>query len=436
MLDLVLRLFDPSGFTPRARCGDWSGGLVALHVVSDVLIGLAYLAIPLVLLVLVRRRDVPFRGIFILFGVFIVSCGLTHFLDATSFYVPLYRLSGLVLLLTAAASWATVLALIPVVPRALALRTPREWDREVRERRRVEEAAAQRAREQDEVYRRDVADRRRAEEALRELTASLERRVAERTAALEQQARDLRELNRQLVRSNQELDDFAHIASHDLKEPLRGIANYSQFLLEDYGDQFDAEGRHKLETLGQLSRRMSALIDSLHQFSRLGRVELGVAATDLGEVVAGVLEGLRITLEERQVEVRIPRPLPVVPCDRVRVGEIFHNLIVNAVKYNDKPQRWVEIGVTAPARPGGPDVFYIRDNGIGIRERHLEAVFQMFKRLHARDVYGGGTGVGLTIAKRIVERHGGRIWAESVHGQGATFYFTLAPDGEAPEEAG
>jgi signal transduction histidine kinase len=425
MLDFFERLFDPSGFVPRARCGrDWGGGLIALHVVSDLAIGLAYLAIPLVLLYFVRRRrDVPFRGIFGWFGVFIVGCGLTHFLDAAMFATPLYRLSGLVLLFTAVASWGAVLALVPVVPQALALRSPQDLEREVQELRRTEEAATVRARAADEA-----SQRLRQTEQAR--TASLERSVAERTAALEQQARELREMNRQLIRSNQELDDFAHVASHDLKEPLRGIANYSQFLLEDYGDKFDDEGRHRLETLGQLSRRMSALIDSLHQFSRLGRVELAVAPTDLGQVLADVLETLRITLEERQVEVRVPRPLPVVSCDRVRVGEIFHNLVVNAVKYNDKPRPRVEVGFTASEGAGGPAVFYVRDNGIGIRERHLEAVFRMFKRLHARDKYGGGTGVGLTIAKRVVERHGGRIWAESVYGEGTTFFFTLAPEGE------
>jgi signal transduction histidine kinase len=410
MLDFFRGLFDPTGFRPRRSCGDWSAGLVTLHVASDVLIGLAYLAIPvLLLLFFARRRDVPFRALLVWFGVFITACGLTHFLDALLFYVPLYRLAGLVMLVTALASWGAVLALVPVLPRALAMPSPRKLEQEVHERRRTEEA-------------------------LKELNETLERRVAERTAALEQQARELREMNLALMRSNQELDDFAYIASHDLKEPLRGLSNYAQFLLEDYGSKFDDDGRHKLETLGHLSQRLSALIDSLHQYSRLGRVELAVAPTALNDVLAGVLDGLRITLEEKAVQVRVPRPLPVVACDRVRVGEIFHNLILNAVKYNDKPQKLVEVGWAPAARPGGPDVFHVRDNGIGIRERHLEAIFRMFKRLHGRDRYGGGTGVGLTIAKRIVERHGGRIWAESVHGEGTTFFFTLAPDdNQSPE---
>jgi signal transduction histidine kinase len=404
MLDFLRSLFDASAYTPRQDSPGWGAGLVGLYVAADVLTGLACLAL-LALLEVCARRAPPWRTPLRWCGLFLLAVGLAHFLDALVFFVPLYRLVGLALLAVAVTAWGTVLALVPVLPRTLAPPEPNDLEKEVQESRRTEEA-------------------------LRLLNETLERRVAERTAVLEQQTGELHEMNRALVRSNQELDDFAYIASHDLKEPLRGIANYSQFLLEDYGDKLDDEGTHKLETLGHLSKRMAELIDSLHQYSRLGRVELAVAPTDLNEVLAAVRDALRITLEEKAVEVRVPRPLPVIACDRVRVGEIFHNLITNAVKYNDKPQKWVEVGWAAPARPGGPGVFYVRDNGLGIRERHLEAIFRMFKRLHGREQYGGGTGVGLTIAKRIVERHGGRIWAESAYGQGTTFYFTLAPEGE------
>jgi two-component system, chemotaxis family, sensor kinase Cph1 len=172
----------------------------------------------------------------------------------------------------------------------------------------------------------------------------------------------------------------------------------------------------------RLTRRMEDLIDSLLQFSRLGRVDLAMERVDLNAVVAEVLDSLAITLKEEKVEVRIPRPLPRVHADRVRVGEIFANLIVNAMKYNDKPQKWIEIGT---ARNGEAPVFYVRDNGIGIPDKHHDAVFRIFKRLHGRDKFGGGTGAGLTIVKKIVERHHGRIWLESSPGEGTTFYFTL-----------
>ncbi|HKB41007.1 MAG TPA: ATP-binding protein, partial [Gemmataceae bacterium] len=234
-------------------------------------------------------------------------------------------------------------------------------------------------------------------------------------------AAQLRERNIELSRSNQELDEFAYIASHDLKEPLRGIHNYASFLIEDYGERLGNEGRAKLETLKHLTQRMDALIESLLQFSRVGRVDLAVQNTDLNEVVEEVLASLQISLEEGRVEVRFGRTLPHIRCDRVRIAEVFRNLFTNAMKYNDKPKRWVEIGMTATPSP----VFYVRDNGIGIAAQHHEAIFRIFKRLHSRDKFGGGTGAGLTIVKKIVERHSGRIWVESTPGEGSTFYFTI-----------
>jgi signal transduction histidine kinase len=256
--------------------------------------------------------------------------------------------------------------------------------------------------------------------ALQEAKEELEQRVDERT-------RELARRNEELHQSNKELDDFAYIASHDLKEPLRGIHNFSNFLLEDYADKLAGDGRSKLETLMRLTRRMETLIDSLLQFSRLGRVDLAIDRVDLNEIVAEVLDSLAISLQEEKVEIRLPRPLPKVRADRARVGEIFSNLVVNAMKYNDKPRKWIEIGTTQNDSPpaAGPPVFYVRDNGIGIPEKHFDAVFRIFKRLHARDQFGGGTGAGLTIVKKIVERHHGRIWLESSPGEGTTFYFTL-----------
>lgn len=254
--------------------------------------------------------------------------------------------------------------------------------------------------------------------ALQSAKDDLEHRVQLRT-------RELRTANDELQQTNRELDDFAYIASHDLKEPLRGIHNYSMFLLEDYADKVDAEGRSKLETLMRLTRRMETLIDSLLQYSRLGRVDLTMEQVDLNEVVAEVLESLDVHLEAEQAEVITPRRLPRIVCDRVQVGEIFHNLIVNGVKYNDNPRKRIEIGYRDGVSGSAP-VFYVRDNGIGIPDRHQEAIFRIFKRLHARDKYGGGTGAGLTIVKKIVERHNGSIRVESAPGEGTTFYFTLA----------
>jgi PAS domain S-box-containing protein len=242
----------------------------------------------------------------------------------------------------------------------------------------------------------------------------------------------------QLEASNKELDDFAYIASHDLKEPLRGIHHYATFVLEDYADRLDDEGREKLLTLTRLTQRMEDLINDLLTYSRLGRVDMARAETDLDALVRDLVDSLHVSLKERGCNVVLPSPLPAVHCDRVRVREVFANLIANASKYNESPEPTVEIGALPGPVPAGGDgvplagpVFYVRDNGIGIPERHQTAIFGIFKRLHARDKYGGGTGAGLTIVKKIVEQHGGRIWLESAPGKGSTFHFTL--NGDAPQ---
>jgi len=242
-------------------------------------------------------------------------------------------------------------------------------------------------------------------------------------------ADEMARINVELERSNNELDAFAYIASHDLKEPLRGIHNYSSFLIEDYADVLNEEGVSKLRTMARLTQRMEDLIESLLHFSRLGRVELSMQQTNLNQLVKNVVDVLSISLQETKVDIRIPRPLPSIQCDRIQVNEVFSNLIGNAIKYNERVEKWVEIGwLDAVPSSGAAEpaiVFYVKDNGIGIRGKHLDAIFRIFKRLHAANRYGGGTGAGLTIAKKIVERHGGNIWVESTYGEGSTFYFTL-----------
>ena len=261
------------------------------------------------------------------------------------------------------------------------------------------------------------------------------------TRKLLQKVRELERQNMELRRSNQELDDFAYIASHDLKEPLRGIHNYAVFLAEDYAALLDDEGRDKLGTLVRLTQRMEVLINALLETSHVGRLDFAIQETDLNRLVSEVVDSLKISLKQAEIEVRIPEKLPTLDCDRVRVGEVFQNLITNAIKYNDKPGKWIEIGAVAAIPPAeaplddGPSAaeppavaIYVRDNGIGIRKKHFASIFRIFKRLNARDEFGGGTGVGLTIARKIVERHGGRLWVESTYGEGSSFYFTLAAD--------
>jgi len=253
-------------------------------------------------------------------------------------------------------------------------------------------------------------------------------------------AEQIASLNADLVRSNEELDAFAYVASHDLKEPLRGIRKYASHLLEDAqaGRVLDAAAQERLESLVRLTVRMDSLLKSLYQFSRVGRLELEIESVALDDVVRESVEILVALVDEKGAQVAIPRPLPHVWGDRVRLREVFANLISNAIKYNVAAVPRVEIGclesgADAQSPPHSPSsvvrahgrVFYVRDNGIGIDPKHHEQVFELFKRLHGRDAYGGGTGAGLAITRKLIERHGGSVWVESIPEQGATFYFTL-----------
>ncbi|MGM3308739.1 ATP-binding protein [Anabaena sp. WFMT] len=254
-----------------------------------------------------------------------------------------------------------------------------------------------------------------------EVNAALELRNAIISVIL-RKVDELAQINIELERSNSELDAFAYIASHDLKEPLRGIHNYSNFLIEDYGNTLDEEGKTKLKTLVRLTQRMEDLIDSLLHFSRLGRVDLSMQKTNLNHLLSQTLDLLSARIEEIGIEIRIPQPLPTVYCDRIQIGEVFNNLIANAIKYNNKDDQWIEIGYLHRHETF---IFYVKDNGIGIKDKHFESIFRIFKRLHSPNKFGGGMGAGLTITKKIIERHGGKIWVESTYGEGSTFYFTL-----------
>jgi light-regulated signal transduction histidine kinase (bacteriophytochrome) len=241
---------------------------------------------------------------------------------------------------------------------------------------------------------------------------------------------ELLELNLELKRSNDELDSFAYIASHDLKEPLRGIYNYSYLLLEDYQAALDEDGNRKLNTLMTLTKRMENLIDVLLYYSRLGRKELVIEDVNIEEIVLKDIRDILQASQTENIDIRIPRKIPSVKADKILVEEVFINLITNAIKYNNKSEKWIKIGYLIDTSKSLQPIFYVRDNGIGIQEQHREIVFRIFKRLHGQQKFGGGTGAGLTIVKKIIERHGGKIWIESTYGEETTFYFTLGQEQE------
>jgi signal transduction histidine kinase len=241
----------------------------------------------------------------------------------------------------------------------------------------------------------------------------LEVQVAQRTQALEG--------------TNAELESFSYSVSHDLRAPLRAIHGFARILLEDHQTKLDPEAQRLLGVIDQNTRRMGQLIDDLLSFSRLGRKELASARIDMTEMARVVADELRRAEPERngQLEVRIDTLLPAQG-DRALLRQVLSNLLQNAMKFTRaRPHAQIEVG----SRPDGKEtVYYVKDNGAGFDGRYIDKLFGVFQRLHSTEEFEG-TGVGLAIVKRIVQRHGGRVWAEGKVNEGATFYFSL-PDGE------
>jgi len=261
--------------------------------------------------------------------------------------------------------------------------------------------------------------------------------------ALAEQARMLVRANADLERSNADLQQFAYAASHDLQEPLRNVAAFSRQLEEHYRDQLDDEGAKLLAQIVEGSSRMSTLIQDLLAYSRVGTREAFFEPTRCEEIVREVIRNLDVTIQEKGAEVTCD-PLPEVQADATQMTQLFQNLISNAIKFCEKqPRVHISAERTESASPSLRAssaettvrkgwLFTASDNGIGIEARYLDRIFNIFHRLHAREEYPG-TGVGLAICKRIVERHGGYMSVESEPGEGTTFRFTIPDDKEAED---
>lgn len=240
-------------------------------------------------------------------------------------------------------------------------------------------------------------------------------------------------LKAELARSKEELDVFKYVASHDIKEPLRGIHHYAFQLMEEAALP-DEKDRTKLDRMRRLALRMDGLLESLLHFSQVGTADSILETVDLNEIVAEAVLMVGQPVQG-QLELAVPRLLPTIQCNRAWCREIFVNIVSNALKYSDSALKRVEVGsiaaIESHPRPGCPQgsqqhtIYYVSDNGIGIPAKQFAQIFKLFKRLHGRDEYGGGTGAGLTVARKLVERHHGKLWLDSLPGKGTTFYFTL-----------
>jgi len=229
-----------------------------------------------------------------------------------------------------------------------------------------------------------------------------------------------------LQRSNAELEQFAYIASHDLQEPLRMIASYIQLIEEDYKEKLDADADQYIAFAVEGAKRMQTLIEDLLAYSRVGTRGEPLMPTSMKSALSEAIANLEVAIEESHAVVTHDQ-LPTVLGDESQLIQLFQNLVGNAIKFKSDDAPTIHVGVEETKDDW---VFSVRDNGIGIDMKYAERIFTVFQRLHSREEYAG-TGIGLAVVKKIVERHGGRIWVESTPAKGSTFYFTLRKRGDS-----
>jgi signal transduction histidine kinase len=247
---------------------------------------------------------------------------------------------------------------------------------------------------------------------------------------LRNHTQELERTNARLRHINSELEDFTHVVSHDLKEPLRTLQAFSHILAEDYATQLGADGFEYINHLVQASRRLGVLIDDLLTLSQAGRMAKTWAEFDIVKAIATVRRDLADMIQRKNAIVLNEGSLPLVVGDSQRITQLLTNLVANGLKYNENSTPTILVGAAAESEPGFATI-YVRDNGIGIDPQNHTQIFGIFRRLHAEGHYEG-TGAGLAICKKIVEAHGGRIWVESKMGEGATFFFTLPTPKTSP----
>lgn len=368
-------------FMPHGHCYLWQPALLWTHVGADVVIALAYFSIPAALVYFtLKRKDTGFNWIFMMFAGFILFCGLTHLTEAVTTWNPIYYTQAGVKIATATISAFTAGAVWYLMPRALAVPSADELH------------AANRQLE------RENAERRRAEAQVREVNEHLEERVKERT---------------------EELAQFVYAVSHDLQEPLRHLRTYSEFLREDLDVELPERAEQDLAYIEQAGQRLRNMVDGMHALSHVGRQDMQRSDFDIADCIEDALQNLMGRIETTGARIT-PPPSSHVNADRRMLMTVYQNLVSNALKYSDgKPV--VEFTVE---EIGGATVFGVKDQGIGVDPDYQQDIMQPFTRLHTADS-GGGSGIGLSICRRVVERHGGRIWVENNPDGGAHFRFTL-----------
>lgn len=357
------RLFSTSEWPARWRCGYWSDFHGWLYIASELMIWTAYFLIPLIILNYINRKKaaLKFNKAYVYFAAFILLCGSTHFLDAMMFWVPMYRLNALLRLATAIVSLATVYHLIKILPEAFRQKTNVELEKEI------------------------------------------QKRI---------------EAEKKLAEANKGLEAFAYVASHDLQEPLRKISTFTSRLVQLNEDKFDSRGKEMANKILNASDRMRTMIQDVLSLSSINeQTELSVVNTN--DAVNSAIEHLEVKIEERNAIINVER-LPEVIGNKAYLSQLFLNLIGNSLKFST---RQPVINITGETK-GDTVELHISDNGIGMDQDSIVRIFEPFHRLNSKSEYEG-TGIGLTICKRIVDIHNGSITATSQQGVGSTFSIVL-----------
>ena len=496
---LVSEMARGGGFRPYGYSFHWNSAVVSWMVLANLGIATAYFAIPAALWYFVRhRKDIPYPWVFWLLGMSIIAGGVTHLMKVWTVYQPLYWTEIFVDGFTAIVSLLTALLLWPLIPKALALKSPKDLEeanqklqqalvRDQQAHAALQEQAKLFDLTHDTILVRDLDGTIRywnhgAEEMygytkaeaigqsshdlfktrfpipLEQIEKDIlvkgrwngevvhhvrdgRKIIVSSRQALKTDAQgkpvavleinsDITELKlaerrqqkmTEMKRSNVELEQFAYIASHDLQEPLRAVAGGLQILQKTYKDKLDNNANELIELAVDGAARMRTLISDILSLSRISSADVTFERVDISMFLEQALRNMTVTVKETGAKITHDA-LPVLTVERTQLTQLFQNLISNALKFRSDKSPEIHIGVVHQENEWQ---FAVRDNGIGFEAEHSEKIFEPFKRLHGRDKYPG-TGIGLAICKRIVERHGGRIWVESKPGEGTTFYFTIA----------